>query len=82
VKRGVSTKKQKPGKKGDGGGISDDRGERHSKAVVAMEGRTSARREEVTHMEKEPGKPQPGKPEPGKPQPGKPEPGKPQPGPR
>lgn len=50
-------------------------------------GRTSARREEVTYMAKEPGKPQPGKPEPGKPQPGKPEPwkpdpGKPQPGPR
>jgi hypothetical protein len=43
VKRGVSTKKQKPGKKGDGGGISDDRGERHSKAVVAW-------REERRHV--------------------------------
>jgi hypothetical protein len=50
VKRGVSSKKQKPGKNGDGGGISDDRGERLSKAVVTREGRTSARREEVTHM--------------------------------
>lgn len=35
VKRGVSTNKQKPGKKGEGGGFADDRGERHLKAVVA-----------------------------------------------
>jgi len=33
--RGVSTKKPKPGKKGDGGGITEARGARQAKAVVA-----------------------------------------------
>jgi hypothetical protein len=68
------------GKPGEGGGFAEARGERPATTVVAGEGRTSARREEVTAMHKEPGKPQPGKPEPGKPQPGKPDPWKPEPG--
>ena len=85
--RGVRTTQQPPGKTGESGRFAEARGARPAQTVVAREGRTSARREEVTYMNKEPGKPQPGKPEPGKPQPGKPEPwkpdpGKPQPGPR
>jgi hypothetical protein len=51
--RGIRTTQQTLGKPGEGGGFADARGERPATTVVAREGRPSARREEVTYLNKE-----------------------------